>query len=402
MDDSEDVYRHNSLDSDRLRLLRFETASKSIIKPDNRCPRLLIEDCLRREAPPYRALSYEWGEPTTDLHTIRLNGRTFKARANLWWCLRHMQRLYDDRHIWIDALCIDQHNIQERNEQVRNMGEVYSSATSVLVWLGLRHDAERAEKELQAGNTLKAAPKPLLNKHVIRKSYWTRLWIVQELLLARRIEMLCGMNVIQWETQAEYIKFSINYGGWDNDFIFHRIIEDALVTEVDQRGREHLSLAEVLWRYGHSQCEDPRDKLFALLNILPADERAFLSQWFPDYAVPAEKVQLLLLAYLRMFAPKAQYRDKPDKAPLRQHIAPSYIGVESLEFWHTLISKTETHARLGETRPEKLWTPKFATQLLLQGRPRSAFKQRKQKIEQRHREWIDSCAHALHNLAISE
>lgn len=100
------------------------------------------------EAPPYIALSYVWGidEPT---HEIRLNGRVFLVRDNLWHALLRLagelplgpatERLRD-RYFWIDALCINQNDLLERGHQVDLMGFIFSKADITIAWLGLAMD----------------------------------------------------------------------------------------------------------------------------------------------------------------------------------------------------------------------------------------------------------------------
>jgi hypothetical protein len=90
----------------------------------------------RRRAPSYNALSYTWG-PEHPLHTIYLNGHEFQVRQNLYDFLSRMQSQGDGNTLfWIDQLCIDQRNISERSQQVQMMGDIYTRAQEVVVWLG--------------------------------------------------------------------------------------------------------------------------------------------------------------------------------------------------------------------------------------------------------------------------
>ena len=78
------------------------------------------------------------GEDTAN-HKIILNGKPLNIRQNLW---DFLQQARDDQtregilhRFWIDALCINQNSIAERNHQVGMMGQIYSKASSVLAWL---------------------------------------------------------------------------------------------------------------------------------------------------------------------------------------------------------------------------------------------------------------------------
>jgi hypothetical protein len=87
------------------------------------------------EFDPYICLSYVWGD-LKGKATIRINGRIFRVGKNLSSFLHHARRTLSSTYLWIDALCIDQSNTKERNQQVQQMGKVYTLAQTVLVWLG--------------------------------------------------------------------------------------------------------------------------------------------------------------------------------------------------------------------------------------------------------------------------
>lgn len=88
-------------------------------------------------APPFEALSYTWGDPLPQLE-IRCSGLIATIGLSLYSALRQLRPHVgqQERLIWADALCINQTDIVERNAQVRIMGEIYTSATSTLIWLG--------------------------------------------------------------------------------------------------------------------------------------------------------------------------------------------------------------------------------------------------------------------------
>jgi len=85
--------------------------------------------------PPYKALSYTWGDPNvTD--TLTLNGVEVPKTTNLISALKRLRERKDVRDLWIDALSIDQSDLNEKNIQVGLMGKIYSRAEEVLIWLG--------------------------------------------------------------------------------------------------------------------------------------------------------------------------------------------------------------------------------------------------------------------------
>ena len=97
----------------------------------------------------FSALSYRWGDGTQP-RKITLNGTLVDVGQNLFDFLLHARDSGWTKHIWIDALSINQGDLSEKNEQVAKMGEIYSLASSVLIWLGkLDGDETFALKEVE-------------------------------------------------------------------------------------------------------------------------------------------------------------------------------------------------------------------------------------------------------------
>jgi hypothetical protein len=94
-------------------------------------------------APDYEALSYVWGDRCHPL-TITVNGKIFQVTRNLYAALRRLRLPDQNRRIWIDAICIDQQNTDERSHQVQRMAQIYSAAVQVVVWLGDKMEERKA------------------------------------------------------------------------------------------------------------------------------------------------------------------------------------------------------------------------------------------------------------------
>lgn len=86
----------------------------------------------------YVAVSYRWGD-RKDLHRIGVNGKDFRVTCNLWTFLATMRMRKNPSSFWIDAVSINQSDVDERNAQVSMMDKIYASASQVLVWLGPDH-----------------------------------------------------------------------------------------------------------------------------------------------------------------------------------------------------------------------------------------------------------------------
>lgn len=113
------------------------------------------------ENPAYEALSYVWGDPKATL-PITLNGSLFHVTTNLGSALRRLRKTTKKRVIWIDALCINQQDMQERNEQVKIMGAIYASSQELLLWLGEHRDLQAPVKIKQATSGTNERPIPWL------------------------------------------------------------------------------------------------------------------------------------------------------------------------------------------------------------------------------------------------
>lgn len=182
----------------------------------------------------YLALSYTWGDPD-DLDQIFVDGMALIVRSNLkqaLLALRDTPLVAAGCKIWTDALCINQKNISEVNSEVKRMTDIYRQAVKVVVWLGeeadgsgdaidfINHindafDSDEENVRECVKNELQARGPPLwaaLSK-LITRNYWTRLWIIQELVLGVAIPWFCaarklrhGINCIVSTTHSIFSK----------------------------------------------------------------------------------------------------------------------------------------------------------------------------------------------------
>jgi hypothetical protein len=154
----------------------------------------------RIEASRFTAASYTWGAGDAT-ETILLDGLTFYIRRNLLDLLYHLghTKTAEWDYIWVDAICIDQTNSAERNDQVREMDQTYRRATSVSIWLG------PVPESLQENFKCEKAVASLL-----QREYWSRRWVIQEVLLASKIHVYCGPHNISWGVSGTACKRAEN------------------------------------------------------------------------------------------------------------------------------------------------------------------------------------------------
>ena len=122
-----------------IRLLRLQPGPRDELISCNLQPANFNDNL-----PAYEALSYVWGS-SSDTRSIICNGREIAVTRNLRNALRRLRRRDSTRLIWVDAICINQRNDEERGHQVRHMGSIYQCATRVLIWLG-KDESEKAEQ----------------------------------------------------------------------------------------------------------------------------------------------------------------------------------------------------------------------------------------------------------------
>lgn len=244
----------------------------------------------------YLALSYEWGSATGKSHQININGLLYDVRKNLFDALRHLRRPNEELILWIDALCINQKNISERNHQVQLMGEIYSQANEVVIWLGLArdnsdlamshmeemdrvvlHDEPRGRLIMKTRKGLEGSEERK-NEHLAaivswcKRSYWRRMWVIQEIQLAKQLSIHCGAKRLSWSTFRRARECIIN---WREPFESEKEVYGFMMTSLPARMDElrakghtkQIPLVDWLENFKESMCTDPKDKVYAFVGL---------------------------------------------------------------------------------------------------------------------------------------
>jgi hypothetical protein len=176
----------------------------------------------------YHALSYTWGSNDDQaIYPILLNGQRFMIRKNLDRCLRELRHESSKINVWIDAVCIDQNSVSERNRQIPRMLEIYEAADVVITWLGepdecsdiaielleelkgpkLRADGEGnwGPPKIKENGDWTCNPIPDLPRRLAAlyrfflRPYFRRIWIIQEVAVATLPSVYCGKKRATWE-----------------------------------------------------------------------------------------------------------------------------------------------------------------------------------------------------------
>ncbi|XXH05340.1 hypothetical protein Hte_011766 [Hypoxylon texense] len=327
------VSPYRPLDSDQgeIRLLELSPA------PEYSSP---IECTLRpvklNEKPSFEALSYTWGGKGAG-QSITLDGVILPVFENLEAVLRRLRRPKKPRTLWIDAICINQDDLEERASQVKLMRAVYEGAASVTIWLGepsrgaelglnrltssntiLRRSKNRdahwaVEKELFGKTGGKAAEAAMwfspstdllrdeLEKDEIRellcRPWWSRVWIIQEAVVSRKLKILCGSWEIEWDRlDAETKEENISIKQVALIKVMHPELlsyADSTLDNINLMRRKWVdaktgnNIYELLYDLRRLACTDPRDRIFAFLGLLSPEMGPIMS---PDYKHSIETI----------------------------------------------------------------------------------------------------------------
>jgi hypothetical protein len=173
-------YQYLPLSDMEYRLVRVLPERMSTLK---------CEICHRslHEASDYIAISYAWGDGL-DMKQLVVEGTKVMVPTSLYDALKAVRKKKEEVLVWVDALCIDQRNRDERATQVRLMGEIYSRAVSVAIWLGPEADeSAQAVRLLQqvANNAVSPRriravsmyPDSAALLALFKRDYWKRLWV---------------------------------------------------------------------------------------------------------------------------------------------------------------------------------------------------------------------------------
>jgi len=171
----------------------------------------------------YQALSYEWGQPNDNADKrVIINGlpHARPMQRNLERALLEIRKESRDSLLWIDALCINQEDLREKGQQVAMMGDIFRNASSVIVWLGPAGDNSDLAMEMMAGRTwatsesaeLKRDCRPEMEALVTlaSRSYWRRVWVIQEFHLAQRYEVRCGSHLVCQESFEDCLIWAVD------------------------------------------------------------------------------------------------------------------------------------------------------------------------------------------------
>ena len=330
------IHPYEPLRNGEIRLVQIEPGS---FDSPLRCKLLTQSLSLQ---PAYTALSYVWGDPQR-LVNIRLDGYEFPITQNLNCALRYIRQEEMPIVLWIDALCINQSDVQERTSQVKRMDRIYKSAMRVCIWVGEEHienhplflgvpmpierffsrmvqifHATSGAEHLDIHNP-STGPMEFQDEdvtiwqwcyslmHFVTRPWFTRLWIVQEATTNSNAYIQCGQYWLPWisflwslEKSASTLQLRLqglrtvehfihNAQTLWKCFIWYEAWQETSVPNSQELAKRIILLLLLL--NGKFESQNMQDRIYAILGLVTT-ETEILSQELilVDYAQPTIEI----------------------------------------------------------------------------------------------------------------
>ncbi|PMD51488.1 HET-domain-containing protein [Hyaloscypha bicolor E] len=290
---AEGQFPYQPLDTSKLEI-RVITLHPGIRTTPIHCSLTHITTNSKSNKPIYKALSYTWGTAEAP-KTISLDGMQVQVRENLWQALYHLRSEEHELTIWIDALCINQNDLQERGSQVSRMSAIYGIAKEVIVWLGPADEDSKLAIDFieqnfhpSSGPRVKDMPMDellvgaselelLAIPKIMAREYWHRVWIIQEIFRARLVTVHCGHDTVRWSSLSKFFRY-LSRQPAQTEFIKRRgdrqkyesLLEactSPAKSLTEHRTSQKHCLEDLLKAYKSCRSSDPRDKVYALVGL---------------------------------------------------------------------------------------------------------------------------------------
>ena len=306
---------YNPLDTEKSQIRLVTIHPKDQESQPIRCD---LEICSLDEKPHYEALSYVWGDQSHPLE-ILLDGQVFLVGLSLASALRNLRLADRPRRLWIDAMCINQGDHEERSSQVLLMRQIYSYASRVVICLGidtpenvsalnlLRSVKEMIEFDGSADGpsqtdiakvrnyfeTEVSAKEGLsfLFRDFLMQPWWGRVWVIQEVAVSSRATVVIGESELEWSSVYHAIgpiasdPIVVQLGSTRSlvkglNSLTTIVNIEALRVRVKEGSLPPIS---TLVAANQSAATDPRDLVYAFLGLAKENEDPLLRPNYLEY-----------------------------------------------------------------------------------------------------------------------
>ena len=342
------------LPSPLIRLLSLDSGSDEPI-------RVTLHEVNLQNAPAFDCLSYTWSDPLYHAlspeeeihvsndkreHPILCNGQNLLITESLLLALKEFSKNNGEdnrknwkdgyfkraKFMWIDGICINQDSIEERNIQVGMMGEIYTKCSQVIIWLGVSDF--HSPYAIEVINLLSKIPqenytglritdledwdiypklgieevetwKWLEYAAFLQRTWFGRIWVVQEAFLPRNIVVVCGSDVIEWgnitacakvlrETglgtllmellieTVDDVEGTVYVNNTLNNQSIFQSMRDMATLGSEEMGKV-LDLEKLLYYSRFFDATNPKDKIYAIRGIWEKGGKTIPLDMTPDY-----------------------------------------------------------------------------------------------------------------------
>jgi hypothetical protein len=239
----------------------------------------------------YKALSYAWGDPAL-IYSMFIGEKELRITANVHSALVHLRDEKEPQTFWVDAICINQKDVNEKQGQIRLMRQIYQKARRVLVYLGEAADNSQKVDELmvdisiivfgresklpdeeyeKCGLPARSHPDWRAFHHLFRRPWFTRCWVIQEVVLGRKVDLVCGEWVQPFKVFANFMyKAAIcnmptmDMSRQDYDFGLGQLMR---ISQLLHSGVNSWKLIHLLILLRLAQASDGHDYIYSVLGI---------------------------------------------------------------------------------------------------------------------------------------
>lgn len=248
----------------------------------------------------YTALSYVWGHSQYGEKLV-LDDAILPITTNLHKALRHLRSSTTVKKLWVDAVCINQSDVVERSNQVPLMTRIYQQAETVHSWLGEETPLSPIGMEILSflatdqpfddgspWNRLIARQVADGLEDILERSYFKRMWVVQEAALGRRIKMQVGNISLEWGGEGDTRQFLARIKlleispTWQTDALkdidlrpIRELLEQSAAHMDKQAGRSQVpTFLDLVHAMRHRESSDPRDSIYGVMRLVSPAEVA--------------------------------------------------------------------------------------------------------------------------------
>jgi hypothetical protein len=253
----------------------------------------------------YEALSYAWGQAAREDYIKVRNDEEFCSldiTRNLSSALRALRPRRHSRIFWIDAICINQEDLTEKSNQVANLSKIYGMASGVCIWLGEANEDSKMAIDFikhsvvnvqNLGDLFRSQNAILGWRAMIRlmqRPWFSRRWIIQEVVLSKTAQLYCGTRALAWKDFADAVSLFLEVEAatyrlpdvmGQNPKVFNGLFEEVaglgaslLVDVTSNLVRTSAGKREPLWNLEYLvsklclfEVTEPRDAIYSLLSI---------------------------------------------------------------------------------------------------------------------------------------